>query len=235
MTEIIAHMKLPLLCMICILLGSHTTVHAQTMVSDSAGYLSTEEASQIENACNTILQQYDTSVFIITTDKLGKSDDYKKYLDKQAEKIDTGENLIILFISTKKNDRICHITCHGKTTEVLTDNRIKKLTAAVQDRTDSGNYYQAIDHFCEDINKYLAIKPSLDAVIFQSVPQLIFCMLLGCGIVYYFLHAKKEETATLYTYLDRKHLDDLGHLDHFSHKEVQILRTKQKSGDKDEE
>lgn len=218
-----------MLCLICVLFVSAATASAQTMVSDSAGYLSTEEAYQIEDTCDKILQQYNTSVFIITTDKLGKSDDYTKYLDEQAEKVNGTENLVILFISTKEKDGICKVTCHGKIREQLTENRIEKMTAAVQSSVDSGKHYQAIDRFCDDVNQSLAIKPSLDGLIFQSVPQLLFSLLVGCGVIYYLLRPAKKKVSDYSTYLDSSHPSDLGHLDHFSHKEVNILKTKKKS------
>ena len=53
-----------------VLLGNACVASAKTMISDSAGLLSREEASQIESDCDLILQQHDTSVFVITTDKL---------------------------------------------------------------------------------------------------------------------------------------------------------------------
>lgn len=215
----------------CILLVNADTASAKTMMSDSAGLLSREEASQIESDCDQILQQHDTSVFIITTDKLGKSDDYQKYLENQLEKAGSEENLVILFISTKDKDGVCEIVCHGKIQEFLTENRIENMTNAVEGKVESGKYYQAIDGFCDDVTQGLIITPSLDGFIFQSLPQLIFSLLLGIGTVFYFLHSAKRENAERDTYLDQGHARDLGHLDHFSHKEVNILKDKKSNSE----
>ena len=45
---------------ICIFLANPRAVSAKTMISDSAGLLSREEASRIESDCDLILQQHDT-------------------------------------------------------------------------------------------------------------------------------------------------------------------------------
>ena len=217
------------------LLINSTAASAKTMISDSAGYLTREEASQIENTCDNILQQYDTSVFIITTQKMGKSDDYKKYIKGQAKKVDSKENLIILFISTKKKDGVCHVSCYGNITASLTEKRMEKMAAAVERRVENESYYQAMDIFCNDIIKNLTIKPSLDGFIFQSMPQLIFSLLLGCGVVFYLLYPGKKKRAVLYTYLYKNHSRNLGHLDHFSHMEVNILKSKKKGKAKENE
>lgn len=208
------------------LLISCTAVSAKTMISDSAGYLSREEAAQIENTCDDILQQYDTSVFIITTEKLGKSDDYKKYVKEQAKKVDSNANLVVLFISTKKKDSVCHVSCYGKIADSLTEKRMEKMAKAVERRVENENYYQAMRIFCNDIVKSLTIKPSLDGFIFQSIPQLIFSLLLGCGVVGYLLYPGKKKHISLYTYLDKNHSRNMGRLEHFSHKEVNIIKTK---------
>lgn len=212
----------------CILFASTRVASAKTMLSDSAGLLSTEEASQIEDACDLILQQYDTSVFIITTDKLGKSDDYENYLTEQAKKVASKENLVILFISTKKKDSICQVKSFGSITASLTENRMKKMARSVAKQVEKENYYQGIDRFCDDVTQSLTIKPTLDGLLFQSLPQLLFSLLLGCGVIFYLLHSGKKKHATLTTYLDKKHSKALGRLDHFSYKEVNILKDKKK-------
>lgn len=218
-----------------VLLISCSTASAKTMISDSAGYLTREESAQIENTCDSILQQYDTSVFIITTEKLGKSDNYKKYVEGQAKKVDSKENLVILFISTKKKDSVCHVSCYGRITASLTEKRMERMAGAVERRVEKEKYYQAMNIFCNDIIKGLTIKPSLDGLIFQSIPQVIFSLFLGCGVVFYLLYPGKKKQAALYTYLDKNHSKDLGHLDHFSHREVNILKSKKKGRAKEEE
>lgn len=223
-----------LLCLtmiFCILFANPRVASAKTMISDSAGLLSTEEASQIEDACDLILQQYDTSVFIITTDKLGKSDDYENYLTEQAQKVDGKENLVILFISTKKKDSICQVKSFGSITSSLTEKRMEKMARSAERQVEKEHYYQAIDRFCDDVTQSLTIKPTLDGFVFQSLPQLFFSLLLGCGVVFYLLYPGKKKHATLTTYLDKKRSRNLGKLDHFSHKEVNILKTKNKKKD----
>lgn len=210
----------------CMLLTNAHVASAKTMISDSAGLLSTEEASQIETSCDLILQQHDTSVFVITTDKLGKSDDYQNYLENQLEKASSEENLVILFISIKDGDGVCQIVCHGKIQDFLTEDRIDHMRNAVEGKVESGKYYQAIDDFCDNVTQGLVISPSLDGFIFQSLPQLIFSLILGCGTVFYFLRSAKRKAVSGAPPSNQGHFRDLGHLDHFSHKEVDILKDK---------
>lgn len=218
-----------ILIALCILLGSSRTAYAKTMVSDSAGLLSTEEVSNIEDTCDLILQQYDTSVFIITTNTLGKSDNYKKYLKEQSKKVDSSDNLVILFVSVKKKENVCQINCYGKkVTAALTENRRKKMMHSVEKQIKNEKYYEGIERFCDDVSQSLTIKPTLDGFIFQSIPQLIFSILLGCGVVFYLLYPGKKRQATLYTYLNKKDAKNIGHLDYFSHKEVVVLKAKKK-------
>lgn len=209
-----------------VLLTNASTSSAKTMISDSAGLLSREEASQIESDCELILQQHDTSVFVITADKLGKSDDYQNYLENQLEKASSEENLVILFISIKDGDGVCQIVCHGKIQDFLTEDRIDHMRNAVEGKVESRKYYEAIDDFCDDVTRGLVISPSLDGFIFQSLPQLIFSLILGCGTVFYFLRSAKRKTVSGAPLSDQGHFRDLGHLDHFSHKEVNILKDK---------
>ncbi len=216
---------------ICIFLANPRAVSAKTMISDSAGLLSREEASRIESDCDLILQQHDTSVFVITTDKLGESDDYQNYLKNQLDKAGSEENLVILFISTKDKDGVCEVVCHGKIQEFLTEKRIENMTDAVTGRVEGGKYYEAIDSFCDDVTQALVITPSLDGLIFQSLPQLIFSLLLGCGTIYYFLHSAKGKKTSEDLQLNQGQFRDLGHLDHFSHKEVNILKDKKAKGE----
>ena len=98
----------------CMFLANAKIGAAKTMISDSAGLLSREEASRIESDCDLILQQHDTSVFVITTDKLGKSDDYQDYLKNQLDKAGSEENLVILFISVKDQDGVCQVRWREK-------------------------------------------------------------------------------------------------------------------------
>lgn len=229
--RILLPIALGVLCLAAGLLyqGSLSSAAAsKTMISDSAGFLSSEEASQIETACDTIWQRYQTSVFIITTDKLGRSDHYEDYIRKQSEKVSKKDNLIILFLSTKENDDVCKIACYGNIKNSLTSQRIQKIERAVQKKADRGDRYEAIETFCHDMTKWLSLNPALDVPVFRSLFQLIFSLLLGCGVVYCLLRPEKKEAATLYYYLDQNQSKSLGKLDHFSHREVNILREKKK-------
>ncbi len=215
----------------CMFLANAKIGAAKTMISDSAGLLSREEASRIESDCDLILQQHDTSVFVITTDKLGKSDDYQDYLKNQLDKAGSEENLVILFISVKDQDGVCQVVCHGKIQDFLTRDRMENMSNAVEGKVESGKYYQAIDGFCDDVTRGLVITPSLDGFIFQSLPQLILSLLLGCGTVFYFLRSAKREKTSGDIHLPQGNFRDLGHLDHFSHKEVNILKDKKSTSE----
>lgn len=76
--------------------------NAATVITDGANLLTAKEAEQIRSQCESILTQYDTSIYIVTSNKIGGQDDFEGYMEKIGNAADAPKNMILLFISTKK-------------------------------------------------------------------------------------------------------------------------------------
>ena len=59
---------------------------AGAKLSDNAGILTTQEAAVAEKNLNYIVERYDASVHLFTSDSIGKKDDYKAYVKKQRKR-----------------------------------------------------------------------------------------------------------------------------------------------------
>lgn len=205
---------LPLLLFCCLFFSSHCS--AKTTISDGAQLLTTEETENLTTACDAIIDRYDTSVYIITSKKLGKNDDYTSYIQKIGKSKSAPKDLVILFVSTKKNAAIYHVTCYGKAKKYLTDSRCSKFEANLKQRAGGGDYFDAFYDFCNDVSNALEHSPKSDAFPLRSLPQLLFS---GCAAaIILYLMLRREGTfkhVTLQTYLDKTDSHLLGHLDHF--------------------
>lgn len=87
---------------------------ADTVITDSANTLTADEIAEIRNYCDTIFKLHETSVYIVTSKKIGASDDYKGYLNQIKNNNSTPKNMVLLFVSTKSGTPFCHIISHGK-------------------------------------------------------------------------------------------------------------------------
>lgn len=197
------------------------SAQAENLVSDSAGLLSSEEKSQIQTLCDQIQTLYDTSVFIITSDKMGKSDDYETYMEKQRNKQEATQNLIVLFISTKENQHVYQIHGYGFAEKMLTHDRLNAIMDDMQGDLSDGDYYEALRTFCNETLKYLEKDPRFDSIIFQSIPQLILAFIISAIIIFLLLYNRiGKNTTTAFTYLLPENSKILGHMEHFSHMTV---------------
>lgn len=199
-----------------IFLLSGNTAKADSIIADGAGLLSSDEANKLESACKDIELRYQTCVYIITSSEIGKNNHPEKYVRSIAKDEHAPENLVILFVSSKKNQQFCIISRCGNATKTLTQKRCDKLERRIQSAISDKQYYTAFDTFCDETLVYLGRKPMLDAPFFATIPQLIFSVLLTCGILFLIL---RDETARmdLCTYMDKKLSKILERSDDFSH------------------
>ena len=205
---------LPLLLFCCLFFSSHCS--ARTTISDGAQLLTTEETENLTTACDAITDRYDTSVYIITSKKLGKNDDYTSYIQKIGKNKSAPKNLVILFVGTKKDAAVYNVTCYGKAKIYLTDSRCRKLESNLKQRIAGGDYFDALYDFCNDISNALGHSPRSDAFPLRSLPQLLFSMLAAATILYLMLRRNSSfKDAALHTCLNKERSHLLGHLDHF--------------------
>lgn len=205
---------LPLIWVCCLFLTSHAS--AKTSVSDSAQLLTIEEIENITDSCDTVLERHDTSVYIVTTDKFNSRKDCRVYAEKIGKKDNAPKNLVILLVSTKKNDIICQITCFGKAKTYLTEKRCRSIEKNVAKKLTRGEYFDAFNGFSDELSTALERNPKLDAIPFRSTVQLLFSLLLSAGILFGILHTSKSRKAPYAkTNLDTAHSHLLGRLDHF--------------------
>lgn len=204
----------PIFLFCCLFFASHCS--AKTTISDGSQLLTTEETENLTTACNTITQQYDISIYIITTKKFGQNDDYASYIKKIGNSESAPKNLVILLVGTKKNDTIYQVTSYGKAKKYLTASRCRKLESNLKQRVAGGDYFDAFYDFCNDVSTALGHSPRSDAFPFRPIPQLLFSMLIAAGILFLMLRKNNsDKTVTANTYIDKKSSHLLGHLDHF--------------------
>ena len=168
---------------------------ADTIITDNAALLSSEEINQLEDTCDAVLNRYQTSVYIITSSDIGEKNDYEYYIKAIGEGKNAPKNLIILFISTQKKEPLYKIYGYGSAEKMLTPKRCKTITRRMRHDIESGSYYEAIDSFCDDALTYMGRNPMLDSFVFSSTVQLIFCLLLTCGILYLMLRSINPKPA----------------------------------------
>lgn len=169
-------------------------VSAAASVTDNAHLLSASEKADIEEKCEAVSTKYQLSIRIILSDTMTKKgvSDYFKKLEKSEN---TPDNLLVLFITTATKDTCFRVRsfCEAKDTfpEARCQAMEKKVTAAIGQK----DYYRAIKQFCAETDKKANQKPYLDYFVFQSIPQLVFCMILSGILLYGFLyyHTRKEQ------------------------------------------
>lgn len=198
---------------------------AKTVISDNAHLLTTEEAEWIRERCDTILDRYDTSVYIVTSDNIGKHDSYENYMEQIGNAEDAPENMVLLFISTKEKGHVYQIYGYGIAKTQMNGKRCNKVMDHMKRNLTNGNYYDALDTFCSEVLAYMGRNPKLDSLWFQSIPQLIFCLLLSLLIIFLMVYGTKTKNiTTVRTYIDAEHSKLLGRIDHFRHMSVTRIK-----------
>lgn len=221
--------KFLLLFFFCFLFAGNTAV-AQNILSDSADLFSQQETANIQRKCDLISERYDTSVFIITTDKFQSPKDCKSYLKIQGEKTEAENNVIILLLNTKKKHIFCEVASFGKIHETITAKRCQTISSKITKQIENENYYDGVNSFCQQIMEKSETNPTLDLFLFQSFPQLILCLFLVSAGFCLFFYRKKQTKQNYTKYLDTTYSQPDSILDHFSHIEEKPQEEQKKEG-----
>lgn len=207
----------------CLFAGQYAS--AKTVISDNAHMLTAEETELIQSSCNSILERHNTSIYILTSDSIGKNDDYEEYMEQIGNDSKSPENLVLLFISTKEKERIYQIYGYGTAETQLNHERCNKVMDHMQRNLKKGNYYEALNIFCNEVDTYLGRNPKLDSFLFQSIPQLIFSLVISLLIILPMIRKTAgKNTTTVRTYIDEKHSRLLGRIDHFRYMNVHRVK-----------
>ena len=207
----------------CLFTGQYAS--AKTVISDNAHILTAEETKLIQSSCDSILEHHNTSVYILTSDSIGKNDDYKGYMEQIGNDSKSPENLVLLFVSTKKNGRVYQIYGYGTAETQMNHERCNKVMDHMQGNLTKGNYYEALNIFCNEVDTYLGRNPKLDSFLFQSIPQLIFSLVISLLIILPMVRKTAgKNTTTVRNYIDEKHSHLLGRIDHFQYMNVHRVK-----------
>lgn len=218
------HFLLPVILLFsCLFMGQYAC--AKTVISDNAHMLTAEETELIRSSCDSILDHHDTSVYILTSDSIGANDNYEEYMEQVGNDSKSPKNLVLLFISTKKKERVYQIYGYGTAETQLNHDRCNKVMDHMQRNLKKGNYYEALNIFCNEVDTYLGRNPKLDSFLFQSIPQLIFSLLVSLLIILPMVwKTAGKNTTTARTYIDKKHSSLLGRIDHFQYMNVHRVK-----------
>ena len=135
------------------------------------------------------------------------------------------ENLVLLFISTKKDARVYQIYGYGTAKTQLTHKRCNKVMDHMQRNMKKGNYYEALNIFCNEVDTYMGRSPKLDSLFFQSIPQLIFSLLISLLIILPSVRKTAgRNTVAARNYIDEGHSRLLGRIDHFRYMNVHRVK-----------
>lgn len=187
--------------------------------------LTTEETELIHKNCDSILERHNTSVYILTSDKIGINDNYDGYMEQVGNDSKAPENLVLLFISTKKDARVYQIYGYGTAKTQLTHKRCNKVMDHMQRNMKNGNYYEALNIFCNEVDTYMGRNPKLDSLFFQSLPQLIFSLLISFLIILPSVRKTAgKNTVAARNYIDESHSQLLGRIDHFRYMNVHRVK-----------
>ena len=217
-------------CLLVLLFCSQKA-SAATVITDSANMLTAEEAERVRVQCDSILTDYDTSIYIVTSDKIGGQDDFEGYMEQIGNASDAPENMILLFISTKKGGHVYQIFGYGKAETFMTHDRCNKVMDRMQSDLKNKKYFSALEKFCMEVRSYMGRDPKFDSFIFQALPQLIFSLLLSVFII--FLMARDtsgRNTTTVQNYIDPENSRLLGRMDHFTHMTVSRVKKSSNNG-----
>lgn len=199
---------------------------AGTVITDSANTLTADEIAEIHNYCDTIFKLHETSVYIVTSKKIGANDDYKSYLNQIKNNNRTPKNMVLLFVSTKSGTPFCQIMSHGKAGNYMTQSRCNTIIRHMQGNLEDKDYFSAAKTFCQETQRYMNKPPKFDNFFFHPVPQLIFGLFLSSVIIFAIVRntAGKPSTAAR-TEWNCGHSKLFGRMDHFSHTVISRVKT----------
>lgn len=196
------------------------TAGAETLIQDDAGIISDSEEAALHNLCDVILKEYKTSVYIWTDPSISGSVDFGYAMEQfVAAKQET--DVIILMIGMYPNDRIYEIHGYGIAQDMITDKRCEKILDYMHSDMVDGEYYSAIEKFCNKSYKYMGTPPRLDSMIFSPLAQLVLCLFVGIvpiAVIAY--NSGGSMTAGSRTYLDKNNSGVVGRFDRYTHTTV---------------
>lgn len=204
-----------------IMLSPVQTTEAATTIMDNANLLTESEVRTLTDSCEQILDKYQTSVYIWTDSSIGKSDNYDSYMESiiSAQTNQTDENnIVILLIGMKPNDRIYQIHGYGKGGRFLTNRRCNLILDDMYDDMHAGNYYQAANTFVRQTGDYLKRDPRFDTIPFSSLSQIIFCLILAACIIFALAYRSRGGSAAgSRTYLEQNSSKIPGRFERYTH------------------
>lgn len=224
------HIFLPGLLFLLIFAFGQTAC-AKSVIADNAKILTGAESEELLEYCNTIDRLYDTSIYIITSDTIGMQDDFTGYMERIGSADDSPENLVLLFVSVKKDGHVYQIFGYGKAEYFINSNRCNKIMDLMQNDLSKQDYFYALKTFCEKVQRYLGKDPRFDSLIYHPVVHLIIALILSSIIILCMVwNSAGKNTTTVSTYIDNNHSHLLGHIDHFTHMTVKRVKTNTGSG-----
>ncbi len=146
------------------------------LVVDNADLLTDDEESKLTSKLNTITEEHNTNVVVLTvTDLEGKSaeayaDDYYDY--NGYKESDGG--VLVLFKPGEDGERKLHITTHGTAIKEFSDSTIEDILYAMKDLLVAEDYYSAFNLYADKCDE--ALKPA-------SVPLVWIPICLAIGFV----------------------------------------------------
>ena len=156
---------------------------AGARLSDSAGILSAQEFAIAEKNLNYIVERFDVSVHLMTTEKVGKKDDYKAYVKKQRKK-EKDKDLLLLLLSSKEGEELCYVKVYGNAGKNLTAKRLLRTQNAVEKELKREDYKEAVHLLSSRLLEQMGTKPVFDGILFHPFLHFLFFALLFAGILY---------------------------------------------------
>ena len=200
---------------------------SEARLSDSAGLLTTEESVKLSETLGRVPENYDLSVYLITTAKIGKKES-TSYMKEQYQKAED-KNLIICLISTKGKKVFCTVQAFGSAKEHLTEKRLKKLASDLEKQMENKKYLGGMEFFCRDLLEKLQSPPVFDMIFFRPFFDFILCLVLTViGMVLYLGDFSKKGEEEKISFYDAEHSILLESKDVYTHTSSKSLKQKRK-------
>lgn len=205
--------------------GTHAD--AATIIQDDAEIFTEGEKTELTSQADALEQTYKTSVYIVTNPTLSMSDNYsgaaEDFVAAQGE-----DDAVILIIGMCPGDRVFEIQGYGIAQEYINNTRANRIATAMEDEMRAGKYYAACSYFIQRSVRSLKYKPMFDSLVFNSLAQLLFCILVS--VLLLFITIKNygaKVTTNDRTYLDASASHLIGHFDRFIR--TSVTRTRKSS------
>ncbi len=184
-------------------------------INDTADIYTPSEEASLQAMIDAADKETGTQIYIVTDPDLSMSDDYERYGEAYAERIDASDK-VILVIGMRPGDRVYVIQGYGTAQEYLNNTRADKVADHMQSDMRAGNYYAAAHTYIRETQSYLGRNPMLDNFVFKSYFQILICLAIG-GIVLVIVISGRggKMTADRKTYQDESAPGLIGHYDRY--------------------